>query len=149
MKPSETEKKIIDYQILKRLFEFILPYKRQFYILVFLIILSAILAPALPLLIQSTIDGPIAERDYNKLAVFLGIMIGVLILNSIISYFNTYQAGWLSQQIIHDISLKVFKKIIALKLKYYDQTPIGRLVTRTISDVESLSEVFKAILSLT
>ncbi|MCP9766964.1 ABC transporter ATP-binding protein [Lacihabitans sp. LS3-19] len=144
METEKGEKKIIDYQILKRLFGFILPYKRPFYVLVFLIILSAILAPALPLLIQSTIDGPIADRDYNKLAIYLGIMVGVLMLNSIISYFNTYQAGWLSQQIIHDIRLKVFKKIISLKLKYYDQTPIGRLVTRTISDVESLSEVFSS-----
>lgn len=144
MKPSETEKKIIDYQILKRLFGFLMPYKSKFAILVFLIIGGAVLAPALPLMIQTTIDGPIAEGDYNKLALYLGIMIIILVFNSIISYFNTYEAGWLSQQIIHDIRQQVFDKIIRLKLKYYDQTPIGKLVTRTISDVESLSEVFSS-----
>lgn len=144
MKPSEAEKKIVDYQILKRLFGFLMPYKSKFALLVFLIILGAILAPALPLMIQTTIDGPIADGDFSKLALYLGIMVVILVFNSIVSYFNTYQAGWLSQQIIHDIRQQVFDKIIRLKLKYYDQTPIGKLVTRTISDVESLSEVFSS-----
>jgi ATP-binding cassette, subfamily B, multidrug efflux pump len=144
LKQSETEKKIVDYQILKRLFGFLMPYKSKFALLVFLIILGAVLAPALPLMIQTTIDGPIAEGDFSKLALYLGIMVIILVLNSIISYFNTYEAGWLSQQIIHDIRQQVFDKIIRLKLKYYDQTPIGKLVTRTISDVESLSEVFSS-----
>jgi len=144
LKPSETEKKIIDYQILKRLFGFLMPYKSKFALLVFLIILGAVLAPALPLMIQTTIDGPIAQGDFSKLALYLGIMVIILVFNSIISYFNTYEAGWLSQQIIHDIRQQVFDKIIRLKLKYYDQTPIGKLVTRTISDVESLSEVFSS-----
>ncbi|MCP9746341.1 ABC transporter ATP-binding protein [Lacihabitans sp. CS3-21] len=121
-----------------------MPYKSKFALLVFLIILGAVLAPALPLMIQTTIDGPIAQGDFSKLALYLGIMVIILVLNSIISYFNTYEAGWLSQQIIHDIRQQVFDKIIRLKLKYYDQTPIGKLVTRTISDVESLSEVFSS-----
>ncbi|HLO44279.1 MAG TPA: ABC transporter ATP-binding protein [Leadbetterella sp.] len=140
----EADKKIIDYQILKRLFGFLKPYSQKFYLLVFLIILGALLAPALPLLIQATIDGPIAKGNYNSLALNLLVMIGLLVLNSVVSYFNTYEAGWLSQQIIHDIRQQVFQKIIHLKLKYYDQTPIGKLVTRTISDVESLSEVFSS-----
>lgn len=121
-----------------------MPYKSKFALLVFLIILGAVLAPALPLMIQTTIDGPIAQGDFSKLALYLGIMVFILVFNSIISYFNTYEAGWLSQQIIHDIRQQVFDKIIRLKLKYYDQTPIGKLVTRTISDVESLSEVFSS-----
>ncbi|MDP1818166.1 MAG: ABC transporter ATP-binding protein [Leadbetterella sp.] len=121
-----------------------MPYKSKFALLVFLIILGAVLAPALPLMIQTTIDGPIAQGDFSKLALYLGIMVIILVFNSIISYFNTYEAGWLSQQIIHDIRQQVFDKIIRLKLKYYDQTPIGKLVTRTISDVESLSEVFSS-----
>jgi ATP-binding cassette, subfamily B, multidrug efflux pump len=140
----ESQKKIIDYQILKRLFGFLRPYRKRFYLLVFLIILGAILAPALPLLIQTAIDGPIANGDYTSLAIYLAVMIILLISNSVISYFNTYEAGWLSQQIIHDIRQQVFQKTVNLKLKYYDQTPIGKLVTRTISDVESLSEVFSS-----
>jgi ATP-binding cassette subfamily B protein len=144
LKAENTEKKIVDYQILKRLFGFLLPYKSKFTLLVLLIIIGAILAPALPLMIQTTIDGPIASGNYGQLALYLGIMVMILTLNAVVSYFNTYEAGWLSQQIIHDIRKQVFQKIIHLKLKYYDQTPIGKLVTRTISDVESLSEVFSS-----
>jgi ATP-binding cassette subfamily B protein len=114
LKAENTEKKIVDYQILKRLFGFLLPYKSKFTLLVFLIIIGAILAPALPLMIQTTIDGPIASGNYSQLALYLGIMVVILISNAVISYFNTYEAGWLSQQIIHDIRKQVFQKIIHL-----------------------------------
>lgn len=121
-----------------------MPYRARFLALMFLIILGAILSPALPLLIQYTIDGPIAHNDYNGLSISLLLMIVLLLFNSLISFQNTYQAGWLSQHIIHDIRTQVFEKILSLKLKYFDITPIGRLVTRTISDVETLSEVFSS-----
>ncbi len=144
MKIESSDVKIIDYTVLKRLFSFILPYKSRFYFLVFLILLGAILTPALPLLIQYTIDGPVAEGNYSKLSVSLAVMIVLLLVNSILSFLNTYQAGWLSQRIINDIRNQVFSKIIHLKLKYFDETPIGKIVTRTISDVETLSEVFSS-----
>jgi ATP-binding cassette, subfamily B, multidrug efflux pump len=136
--------KIVDSQVLKRLFSFIKPYNSRFTLLVFLIILGAILSPLLPVLIQYTIDGPISKGDYNGLALALGLMILLLLTNSIISFFNTFQSGWISQNIIHDIRIKVFKKIISLRLKYYDDTAIGKMVTRTISDVETLSDVFSS-----
>jgi len=141
---ESSDLKIVDGTVLKRLFSFILPYKSRFFLLVFLILLGAILTPVLPLLIQYTIDGPVAEGDYNKLSVSLAAMIVLLVVNSILSFLNTYQAGWLSQRIINDIRNQVFGKIIQLKLKFFDDTPIGKIVTRTISDVETLSEVFSS-----
>lgn len=144
MRIESSDLKIVDGTVLKRLFSFILPYKSRFFLLVFLILLGAILTPVLPLLIQYTIDGPVAEGDYNKLSVSLAAMIVLLVVNSILSFLNTYQAGWLSQRIINDIRNQVFGKIIQLKLKFFDDTPIGKIVTRTISDVETLSEVFSS-----
>lgn len=144
MKIESSDLKIVDSTVLKRLFSFILPYKTRFFLLVFLILLGAILTPILPLLIQYTIDGPVAEGNYNKLSVSLAAMIVLLVVNSILSFLNTYQAGWLSQRIINDIRNQVFGKIIHLKLKFFDDTPIGKIVTRTISDVETLSEVFSS-----
>jgi len=141
---ESSDLKIVDSTVLKRLFSFILPYKTRFFLLVFLILLGAILTPILPLLIQYTIDGPVAEGNYNKLSVSLAAMIVLLVVNSILSFLNTYQAGWLSQRIINDIRNQVFGKIIHLKLKFFDDTPIGKIVTRTISDVETLSEVFSS-----
>ncbi len=107
-------------------------------------ILGAVTAPLMPLVVQKAIDGPIIEGDKAGLLRDLGWMVALLVLNAFVTFFSTYESGWVSQKIIHDIRLKVYRKTLNLKLRYYDNTPIGRLVTRTISDVETLSEVFSS-----
>lgn len=134
--------KIFDWAVLKRLFQFIRPYQFRFYSLVFVILVGAALAPALPLLIKQTIDGPVTSGDYTGLARMMLIMVGVLVLQSLIQFVNTYLAGWLGQNIIRDMRIELYQKIIHLRLKFFDDTPIGRLVTRTISDIETLADVF-------
>jgi len=134
--------KIFDWAVLKRLFQFIRPYQFRFYSLVFVILVGAALAPAIPLLIKQTIDGPVTSGDYTGLARMMLIMVGVLVLQSLIQFVNTYLAGWLGQNIIRDIRIQLYQKIIHLRLKFFDDTPIGRLVTRTISDIETLADVF-------
>ena len=134
--------KIFDLEILKRLFQFIKPYNVKFYTLVLTIMLGAAFAPALPLLIRQTIDGPVSTGDYTGLAKMMGIMIAFLVVQSLIQFTNTYLAGWLGQHIIRDIRVQLYHKILHLRLKFFDDTPIGRLVTRTISDIETLSDVF-------
>lgn len=134
--------KIFDLEILKRLFQFIKPYNFKFYSLVLSIMLGASLAPVLPLLIRQTIDGPVSVGSYTGLAKMLAIMVGVLVMQSLIQFTNTYLAGWLGQNIIRDIRVQLYHKILHLRLKFFDDTPIGRLVTRTISDIETLADVF-------
>lgn len=134
--------KIFDLEILKRLFQFIKPYNVKFYSLVLTIMLGAALAPALPLLIRQTIDGPVSAGNYTGLAKMMAIMIGLLTVQSLIQFTNTYLAGWLGQNIIRDIRVQLYHKILHLRLKFFDDTPIGRLVTRTISDIETLADVF-------
>lgn len=138
-----SEKKF-DYQLFKELYAFVKPYKLRFFGLVILMILGAVIAPILPLVVQKAIDGPIANGNTSQLLNYILIMLGILMVNSFVTFLSTYESGWVSQKIIHDIRLKVYKKTLSLKLKYYDNTPIGRLVTRTISDVETLSEVFSS-----
>jgi ATP-binding cassette subfamily B protein len=70
------------------------------------------------------------------------ILLGLLIFNSIAQYIHTFMSGWLGQQVIRDIRAKLYEHLISLRLKFFDKTPIGRLVTRTISDVETLADVF-------
>ena len=134
--------KIFDLEILKRLFQFIKPYNVKFYILVLTIMLGATLSPALPLLIRQTIDGPVSAGNYIGLAKMMATMIGLLVVQSLIQFTNTYLAGWLGQNIIRDIRVQLYHKILHLRLKFFDDTPIGRLVTRTISDIETLADVF-------
>ena len=133
---------IFDLPTLKRLYTFVRPYEKQFYLLIGIIMINAVLAPLTPLLIKYTIDKPIAEGNYNQLAFMLVIMVLVLIVQGFVQFWNTYMAGWLGQYIIRDIRVQLYEKIIGLRLKFFDNTPIGRLVTRTISDVETLSNVF-------
>ena len=133
---------IFDWAVLRRLFQFISPYQFRFYALVFVILAGAALAPAIPLLIRKTIDGPVSAGNYTGLSQMMLVMIGVLVLQSLIQFVNTYLAGWLGHNIIRDIRIELYQKIIHLRLKFFDDTPIGRLVTRTISDIETLADVF-------
>ncbi len=133
---------IIDTKVLKRLFQFVKPYKKRFYFLVFLTISLAILAPARPFVIQKAIDQPIAQNNLQGLVWMTILLVGLLILQAIVQYGHTYISGWLGQYIIRDIRLKLFRHLLGLRLKFFDKTPIGRLVTRNVSDVETLSDVF-------
>jgi ATP-binding cassette subfamily B protein len=142
MNKEEKSGRIFDIAVIKRLFAFMRPYRRQFFLLIFLIILLAALVPATPLLIQHTIDQYVMGGDYKGLTVMICVMIGLLIMQSVIQYYNTYLSGWLGQNIIRDIRIDLFRHLLNLRLKFYDNTPIGRLVTRTISDIETLSDVF-------
>lgn len=144
MQEENLSGKIFDKQVLARLISFIKPYKGRFGLLIVIIVLGAVLSPALPLLIKYTIDGPISNGDWQGTQEMFYWMIGLLVFSSILAFFNTYLAGWLGQNIIKDIRIQLYDKILSLKLSFFDQTPIGRLVTRTISDIETLSNVFSS-----
>ena len=104
--------------------------------------LSACLAPVTPLLIRYTIDDVIASGKGDQLLTMLMIMIGVLVVQALVQFLNTYLSGWLGQYVIRDVRVQLYRKILQLRLKFFDNTPIGRLVTRAISDIETLADVF-------
>lgn len=129
-------------QVLRRLYAFMNPYKRQFYFVVFLTVFTAILAPVRPWLTQYTVDHHIMNGDFPGLLNFTLLMCGLLILQTIVQYFHTYASGVLGQSVIRDIRVQLYNHLLKLKLRFFDKTPIGTLVTRNISDVETLSNVF-------
>jgi ATP-binding cassette subfamily B multidrug efflux pump len=133
---------IVDIQVLKRLFKFVQPYKKQFYFLILLTVLLGFVAPLRPYLIQLTLDNEVANGDYNGLLKMIYILSGLLVVQAVIQYLHTYLSGWLGQFIIKDIRIKLYSHLVKLKLKFFDKTPIGQLVTRTVSDVETLADVF-------
>jgi ATP-binding cassette subfamily B multidrug efflux pump len=133
---------IIDFKVLQRLFAFAKPYLRQFWILIVLTVGVASLGPLRPLIIQMTIDNQVANQDYPGLVQMILLLVGLLFLGAIFQYFHTYLSGWLGQSIIRDVRVQLFKHVQSLRLKFFDNTPIGRLVTRNISDIETLAEVF-------
>jgi ATP-binding cassette subfamily B multidrug efflux pump len=133
---------IIDFKVLRRIMKFVTPYKGRFYLLIFLTIFVGLLSPVRPMLIQWTLDNDVAEGDYNGMVWMMIILVGLLIVQSIGQYVHTYLSGWMGQQVIRDIRAKLYEHLVSLRLRFFDKTPIGRLVTRTISDVETLADVF-------
>lgn len=142
MKKEEKSGQIFDVQILSRIYSFLKPYRLRFWSLVTLIMVSACVVPLNPLLIRYTIDNYISSGNYPKLALMLLAMIGVLLLQGLLQFVSAFMAGWLGQTVIRDIRVKLYAKILRLRLKFFDDTPIGRLVTRTVSDIETLNDVF-------
>ncbi len=144
-KVKEKESKIgsiLDFKTIKGLFAFAKPYILKFYLLVLLTFLLAVLGPVRPYLIQYTLDKHVAVGNWAGLQQFTILLIILLIFQAIVEYSHTYISGWLGQSVIRDMRIRLYKHLLSFKLKYYDTTPIGRLVTRTISDIETLSDVF-------
>lgn len=133
---------IIDFKVLRRLLAFVKPYKGKFVLVIILTVVLGILSPLRPVLIQYTLDHDVAVGNYGAMVNMIMVLIGLLIFQSIAQYIHTYVSGWLGQQVIRDIRSKLYQHIVRLRLRFFDRTPIGRLVTRTISDVETLSDVF-------
>lgn len=133
---------IIDWSVLRRLMRFVKPYKGRFYLVVFLTIAIGLLSPLRPMLIQYTLDTDVATGNYTGMVWIIVWLFVLLVVQSAVQYAHTYFSGWLGQQVIRDIRTKLYDHLIRLRLRFYDKTPIGRLVTRTISDVETLADVF-------
>ena len=134
--------KILDIPTLRGLFQYAKPYRGKFYLLIFFTISLAILGPLRPHLVQIAIDQYIAVGNLKGLHLIIGLLLGMLLLQALVEYSHTYLSGWLGQTIIKDIRIKLYEHLLQFKLQFYDNTPIGRLVTRTISDIETLSDVF-------
>jgi ATP-binding cassette subfamily B protein len=134
--------KIIDFQIIQRLYGFIKPYRFRFWFLVFLILCMAGISPVVPLLIRYTLDHYLGLTFASDLFRMLGWMFGALLLQTLLQFSTSYLAGYLGQTVIRDIRIQLYEKIVNLRLAFFDATPIGRLVTRTVSDIETLNDVF-------
>ena len=142
MKQDKISGKAYDSKLLSRLAKYMRPYRTIFWISVVLTILLAAVAPALPMLIEYTLDNYILNGAYEGLNAMLIIMMLLLIAQTVIRYFHTLMTNTLGQSVIRDIRIQVFEHITNLRLKYFDNTPIGRLITRTISDLETIANIF-------
>lgn len=129
-------------KVLRQLYTYVKPYQKQFYFLVFLTLALAILAPTRPYLIQIAIDEYVAVGDAAGLVQIIYILVGLMVIQAIAQWAHTYYSGWIGQVIIKDIRVRLYKHLLKLRLQFFDTTPIGRLVTRNVSDIETLADVF-------
>ena len=148
---APAKKKIIDSYLLTRIFRFAAPYKSKFYGSILLAVLLAILAPIRPALIQLTINHGIISKD-SILHLFSGpggfiieitiIQIVLLLLETGCRFFFSFLTASLGQNVVKDMRVTTYNKVLHLNLSQFDKTPIGTLTTRTINDIESINDVF-------
>jgi len=131
-----------DIGILARVLRYVRPYKGRFVATGLLTVVLAVLSPIRPLLIQYAFDNYIVIPDPHGLLIITLITIGVLLLEAVAYYFYTYSANWLGQTVISDLRQELYAHINSMRLRYFDRTPIGTLVTRVISDIETIADIF-------
>ncbi len=154
------KKKIFDFSLLRRIFVFVRPYNTFFYISLLLAIFMAIASPIRPYLIQLTVNFAIGKNvllptwvktvlfgndfsDITKFIIAVTIFqIAFLFIETTIRFLFSFITAWMGQQVVKDLRVAVYKKILGLNLRQFDQTPIGTLTTRTINDIESINDIF-------
>ena len=148
--PQQAKKKIFDFSLLRRVFRFAAPYKRKFYTSLLLAIILAIISPIRPWLIQLTINDGIKGNTAAHFITGPGgfiieitiIQLALLLLETLFRFFFTFLTASLGQNVVKDIRVSTYNKILHLNLRQYDKTPIGTLTTRTINDIESINDIF-------
>src|SRR6187455_1042347 len=135
-------KKFFDFDLLKRVMRFAAPYKKRFYWSIALAIILAVFTPVRPILIQITVDKYISGGIWKWVLIITIIQIAFLFLESGLRFYFSYITAWLGQNVVKDLRVKVYKKILSLNLSQFDKTPIGTLTTRTVDDIERINDVF-------
>lgn len=134
--------KALDLPILKRVLSFVKPYKGIFYLTAFLTVVVAFAAPIRPMLIRRIVDNELLNGDLEGLWNMTMLLIAVLIAEAIIQFFQSYLTSWLGQTVIKDLRTQLYRKVLNFRLKYFDNTALGTLVTRVVSDIETIADVF-------
>lgn len=144
MQDDEIIGKAYDARLMRRLLQYIKPYK--YYVagaILFTILISA-LGPVRPYLTKVAIDDYIAKGKSEGLLMIALVMIGILVVQGVIQYLMTYATAWIGQRTIFDLRMQVFEKLQRLSHTFFDHNPIGRLITRVTGDVEVLNEMFSS-----
>lgn len=134
--------KAVDTGLLLKVYNLIKPYRHLFYISVGITFLNSVVGPAIPYAIRHTIDEEILKIDSNGLRLWTGIILGLLLAQGALTYLQTYLTNYLGQNAIKHLRDKVFNHILNFKSKVFDNTPIGTFITRTVTDVERVADIF-------
>jgi ATP-binding cassette subfamily B multidrug efflux pump len=132
----------LDLPLLWRIVKLAKPYKTYGILAALTTLILAVIVPAQPIIIQRTIDNYVAIGDLEGLNFMLIILLSILVFQTIIMFFNTYLTNWLGQMVVNDLRMTVYNHLTRLRVKFYDKTAIGTMVTRSVSDVETIASIF-------
>jgi ATP-binding cassette subfamily B protein len=136
--------KSIDYKLLRRLLAYLRPYRTPIILTFVLTIIAAALAPLRPYLSKIGIDNYVVKHDAQGLLMMVGLVFLVLISHTILNYTTSLLLQRIGQRVLFDVRMALYKHIQTLSLHTYDNTPVGRLVTRVTNDIEALNELFSS-----
>ena len=134
--------KIFDVSLFSKLMVFAKPYKATYYFVMVAAILLSVFSTMTPYLLKVTVDDYIRPRDYQGMVLFVSLMFGALLLEVIFQFLFVFYANSLGQKIIKDLRVQLFEKITLFKMSYFDKSAVGRLVTRAVSDIETIASIF-------
>ena len=134
--------KIFDLKLFGKLMKFVTPYKGTYYFVMLTAIFLSLSSTLSPYLLKITVDDYIRPKDYSGMLLFISLMMIALLLEVIFQFLFVFYANWLGQKVIKDLRQQLFEKILVFKMAYFDNTAVGRLVTRAISDIETISSIF-------
>ncbi|NKI25710.1 ABC transporter ATP-binding protein [Arenibacter sp. 6A1] len=134
--------KAFDFRLFKRLLRHVRPYKVTFYGVALVAVLLSLFAVLTPVLVGEIVDNAITNKDADKLLVLILAMLGVLIGEVLSQLSFNYYANLLGESVIKDIRIKLFNHLMGFKMKYYDNSSIGLLVTRAVTDMQRIGEIF-------
>ena len=139
---SKIKGNIFDFKLFKKLMVYVSPYKRSYYLVMFFAFCLSSFSILTPYLLKITVDDYISKRDYEGMLFYIGLMLITLILEVCFQFLFVFYANFLGQTVIKDLRVSLFDKIIHFKMSYFDNSAIGRLVTRIVSDIETIATIF-------
>ncbi|MBT8271503.1 MAG: ABC transporter ATP-binding protein, partial [Bacteroidia bacterium] len=139
---SQTKESVFDLSLFKRLLTFISPYRLIFTVSFITVVGLSVFGAARPYVLQQAIDNNIANKDYEGFMFYIVVMLILLVLEVVCNLLFIYYASWLGQSVVRDIRVKLFKRILDFKMKYYDKSSVGVLITRTVTDMERIADIF-------
>lgn len=134
--------KAFDTLVFKRILKYTKPYQWRFNSVVAFAISLSVFAALRPYLLKQTVDGYIKTHNAQGLLFYISLMGIVLLLEVFSQFYFVLWANWLGQDIVKDIRVKLFRHMLRFRMKYYDNAPVGQLVTRSVSDIEQIAKIF-------
>ena len=139
---KKTNISYFDIQLFKKVIVYAKPYTQTYYVVLLSAILLSLFSTLNPYLLKITVDDYITPGNYNGLMIFIFIMLIVILLEVLFQYLFVFYANWLGQMVIKDIRVSLFKKLVGFKMTFFDNSAVGRLVTRSVNDIESIANIF-------
>jgi subfamily B ATP-binding cassette protein MsbA len=133
---------IFDVKLFSKLMRFVKPFKSTYYFVLITAILLSLFSTVTPYLLKVTVDDYIRPKDYPGMVLFVGLMLIALLLEVLFQFLFVFYANWLGQKVIKNLRVQLFEKILHFKMAYFDKTAVGRLVTRAVSDIETIASIF-------